>query len=220
MANRNRRRRGRLRTTVRPGGAGLGRKPSLGGAQASPFAQGGLRPRATSPGQQWVNNYQDTHQAKPGLGAPAPAPPAAEPPKGKKPEFDQMYFDRIAGIDRRTTDELGSLDARERRIKFDFGIEDPTNPFNRAQAMKQFYLRRARGTSVGLAAQGHLYSGAHERAMANVRFDEERANAQLRQAYEDALGQIRDLRTNVKRSAEDARADEFMAWLARAGVTA
>jgi hypothetical protein len=199
---------------MRPGRPGLGQPQ----AQASPFAQGGLRPRATSPGQQWINNYQDAHQAKPGLGA--PAAPAPAPPKPQKPEFDQLYFDRTAGIDRRVTEDLGALDARERRIKFDFGIEDPTNPFNRAQAMKQFYLRRARGASAGLAAQGQLYSGAHERALSNVRFDEEKANAQLRQAYEDALSQIRDMRTNVKRSAEDARADEFMAWLTRAGVTA
>jgi hypothetical protein len=215
MANRNRRRT-RLRTNTRPGGAGLGRpaKPSLAPAQASPFAQGGMRPRATSPGQQWVNNYQDAHQPKPTLGQPA-APPAEEP-KGKKPEFDQPYFDRIDLIGRQETAELGQLDDQERRTKFDFGIDDPTNPFSRTAALKRMFLERGRGRSASLASQGHLYSGAHERAMSRTRREEEEANAGLRRSYEDALSEIRNARSGVKFSSEEDRAAAFQDWLARA----
>lgn len=193
-------------TTTKPVAGLLTAKPGLVAGPAKPSAQGGST-WPTPPGL-----------PKPTLGqSEAPAPPAAPqtPPKGQKPEFDQQYFDRIDRIDRGERSALDDLDASEQRIKFDFGLEDPTNPFSRANAMKLAFLRRARGTSAGLASRGQLYSGAHERGMARVRRDEEEARASLRRSYEDALGDISKRRGQVKFDTEDAKAEAFDAWLRR-----
>jgi hypothetical protein len=156
---------------------------------------------------------------KPTLGpvpkAPMPAPQAPAL-KAQSPEFDPAYFNRIDVTDRKEQGALSALDANEQAVKFDFGIEDPTNPFSRANGLKRAWLARSKASSAGLAHQGQLYSGAHERAGARMRFGEEQDRAALRASYEGAIGQIGAQRAGVKFSSEEERAQAFEDWLARA----
>ena len=141
----------------------------------------------------------------------APAPPA----QGQQPEFDQPYFDTIDSINRDDTRRRTSFDDDERRVKFDFGLDDPTNPFNRAEALKKSFLFRGRAASAGLASRGQLYSGSHERAMTKNRGDTEEASAALRQSYTDALNQIQRLKDDQTFTSEAARIKAYEDWLAR-----
>lgn len=156
---------------------------------------------------------------KPGLGAPpaqvAPAPRPA-PPAGQHMEPDPAYLSRIDIADRKEARSLGDLDTAERGIRHDFGIDDPTNPFSRAEGLKQAFLARRKAASAGLASQGQLYSGAHERALSRTRNQEEAARAELRRTYEGAIGEVGEQRAGVKFATEEERAQAFEDWLARA----
>lgn len=180
------RRRGQKMGTVKPG------KPSQ-----QPFKAGG--------------------GIKPGLGAPAkPVATAKAPVVGKSAQPDSTYHRTVDLAGRRETQRLGDLDTQERGIKFDFGIDDPTNPFSRAEGLKRAFLARQKAASAGLASQGHLYSGAHERALGRVRLDEEQARAELRSTFDQAIGQIGSARAGVKFDTEEQRNQAFEDWLARA----
>jgi hypothetical protein len=157
--------------------------------------------------------------AKPGLGDPPPkrkAPTGAQRPVGRSSQPDALYYDKVDLAGRQQESRLGQLEGQEQAIKHDFGIEDPTNPFSRAEGLKRMFLQRFRGASAGIAAQGHLYSGQHERALARTRRDEEEARAGLRASFNSAIGQIGAAKAGVKFDTEEDRARAFEDWLARA----
>lgn len=158
---------------------------------------------------------------KPGLGGTAAAPPKpsiqpAAAPQGQKPEFDKPYYDAVDLAERRETQSLSQLEGQEQGVKHEFGLEDPTNPFSRANAMKRAFLSRMKGRSASLASRGQLYSGAHERAVSRTRREEEQARAELRSSYEAAIGQIGAAKAGVKFATEEERNQAFEDWLARA----
>lgn len=169
--------------------------------------------------------------AKPGQGALAPGVGAAKPgfapanqaapkpaakPIGHPATPDSQYYNQVDLANRQEESRLSQLDSAAQSTKFDFGIDDPTNPFSRAEGLKRAFLSRYRGVSAGLAAQGHLYSGAHERALARTRTDEEQARAGLRSAYEQAIGSIGAAKAGVKFSTEEQKNQAFEDWLGRA----
>lgn len=158
---------------------------------------------------------------KPNLGAPAntpaaPAAPAAPKPQGQHAAPDSLYQNQVDNSTKRERDSLTALDAQEVAVKNDFGIDDPSNPFSRANGLKRAFLARQRGQSAGLASQGQLYSGAHERAMARTRFDEAQARDELRRSYESAIGTIGAQKAGVKFDSEQDRLAAFESWLGRA----
>ena len=157
------------------------------------------------------------NKPKPNLGAKA-APPKAAPPKpvGRSAQPDSAYNTRVDIAERQGEERLSQLQGQEQAIKHDFGIEDPTNPFSRAEGLKRMFLAKYRGQSAGIAAQGHLYSGQHERALARTRREEEEARANLRSNYEQAIGAIGAAKAGVRFDTEEQRAQAFEDWLARA----
>lgn len=153
--------------------------------------------------------------------APAPAaPPADKPgvpaPAPQKAEPDSGYNQAIDRTNRREQSSLGQLDTAEGAVKRDFGIDDPTDPFSRANALKKTFLARGKAASASLASQGQLYSGTHERALDRTRTQEEAARSDLRKTYEAAINQIGAQRAGVKFGSEEERAQAFEDWLARA----
>lgn len=162
-----------------------------------------------------------TSSPKPGLNAPGAAPikpvnAAPAKPVGRSAQPDSIYNRQIDLADRRQTERLGELGGQEQSIKYEFGIDDPTNPFSRAEGLKRAFLSRAKSASAGMAAQGHLYSGAHERALGRVRLDEEQARAELRRSYEAAIGDVGAAKAGVRFDTEEQRNQAFEDWLARA----
>lgn len=150
---------------------------------------------------------------KPGLGG-GPGPKAAQP-QGRQFTPDSAYLNRVDALDTNQNERLNELGQAEQGIKFDFGIEDPTNPFSRAEGLKRSFLARQKGTSAGIAARGQLYSGVHERGLARVRRDEEEARAGLRSAYDEAINEVGAAKSGVKYETEEQKMQAFEDWLAR-----
>jgi hypothetical protein len=197
---------GKVQGKPKVGGLGLG---TVGKVQGKPTmglgALGGPAP-TVGPGA----------PQKPGLGG-GPAAPAAPKPAAPRarPEGDSQYNDRIANVDRREEERLGELEGQSTAIEHEFGINDPTNPFSRAEGLKRAFLARQKGRSAGLASQGQLYSGAHERAMSRTRLEEEQARAELRSAYDQAQAGISSAERGVKWDTEEERRQAFEDWLQR-----
>lgn len=176
------------------------KKPTTGGKD---ILGKGFTPRAQQP-----------NAGKPGLGA-APNAPRPAPP-GQHAAPDAAYNNAVDTSRRQEQSSLEGLDASEQATRHEFGIDDPTNPFSRAEGLKRSFLAKQKAASTGLAGQGKLYSGTHERAMSRTRREEEAARAELRGAYEGALRSIGEARAGVSFSSEEDRNQAFEDWLARA----
>lgn len=186
------RRRGGRRGTVKPGSKGLGpgalpSKPSLGSKPGAPAAP------------------------RPGM-----APRAAVRPKPHRASPDSLYNREVDTANRQGESRLGNLGQQEQSIRFDFGIDDPTNPNSRIEGLKRAYLARSKAASVGLANQGQLYAGAHERALSRTRMEEEQARADLRRQFDTAITGIGAEKAGVKFDTEEQKNQAFEDWLARA----
>lgn len=183
-------------TRNKQGRAHLNLRPSLVGTATS--GKGSLAPAANA--------------AKP----PMPAPAPSKPPVGHPAAPDSLYYRQVDLANRQQESRLGQLSGQEQSIRHDFGIDDPTNPFSRAEGLKRAFLARQKATSATLASEGHLYSGQHERALARTRFDEEQARAELRSAFDQAIGQVGAAEAGVKFDTEEQKNQAFEDWLARA----
>lgn len=153
-----------------------------------------------------------TNTAKP---APA-AQPATGPRLGAVAAPDSLYNQQVDLANREGSQRLTDLGEQEKAIKYHFGLDDPTNPFSRANALKKSYLANMKGVSAQLASQGQLYAGAHERALARTRYNQEQALAELRQAYDTALNGISGQKASSQFQTEEQRNQAFQDWLNRA----
>lgn len=191
------------------------------------FAQGRgvarYKPRAEKPskprlvGRAGAPSKGMAQAGKPALGAAGKGPSTRTVERVAAPMTpDSTYLGAVDLAERRGTERLGQLEGREAGIKREFGIEDPTDPFSRVNALKQTFLARGKAASVNLASQGQLNSGAHERAISRTRREEEAARAELRRAYDSAIGEVGAAKAGVKFDTEEQRAQAFEDWLARA----
>lgn len=201
--------------SARPGKGGLGYTP-----RAKQQKNNRPRPRVgvAGPGKPGVGKNNPKF-AKPGFakGVGKPKPGVAKKPMVAQPAApDSTYNDAVDLAGRKEERRLTELGGQEEAVKREFGIEDPTDPFSRANALKSAFLTRQKAASAGLASQGQLYSGAHERSLSRTRREEEEARHGLRQAYEGAIGAIGAEKAGVKFATEEERAQAFEDWLARA----
>jgi hypothetical protein len=154
---------------------------------------------------------------KPAPVKPATPPPVAAPVQRQAAGFvpDSIYNNAVDFSNRGLIQQTGNLDEEERATKHEFGIDDPTNPFSRQAALKKIYLARGRGMGNSMASRGQLYSGAHQRGVAQVRHGEERDTAALRTEYEARLKDIGGRRLEAQRAAEEERLRAQEEWMAR-----
>ena len=167
--------------------------------------------------QQGANNgnpgLQANLAAQPGqavVGAtPAPAPPVWSPDSGYNNEVDvsQRAHDRV----------IGALNDQERTTKYDYGYDDPTNPFSRVNELKRNFLANGLRVGNGLAAIGQGLSGARQRAISRNQRNESAANAQLRAAYEAALSSLKAQRGSADTALEEARLQALTNSMSRQG---
>lgn len=215
------------KTTSRPG------RPSLNKPYQAPRSSafgGTMGPKASINAPSYKPNPNRQGPAAPGRpgkgwgSAPQPAnkpqvAPAANAPQGQHAAPDSLYNSSVDLAEKKGTEALAQLGGQETQIKHDFGIDDPTNPFSRAEGLKRSYLARMKGQSAQLASQGQLYSGAHERALARTRFEQEQAYNQLRDAYNQAMANVNSAKQNVANMTEEEKNNAFAAWLSRAEDT-
>lgn len=204
------------------GGLGRGRAYSPRVKSSKPQRTTAARPGLSGtakPGKAGVGGLGAQFGNKPSFKTPPAAKPAPKPAPKLEPQEaqpDSIYNDAVDRSVRREEHDLTDLQGQETAIKRDFGIEDPSDPFNRLNGLKKAYLARQKGQSVALAGRGLLYSGSHERAIARTRQEEEQARAELRKAYDAAIGQIGSAKAGVKFGSEEERAQAFQDWLDRA----
>jgi hypothetical protein len=111
---------------------------------------------------------------------PRPSAPVAAPPAVAPPPFnpnvlppDAAYDQQLATLGRSRDTTLAGLATQRQGNLLSYGYTqdqsgglafDPTNPYSQAAILKRNYEQSRRGTGVGLAAQGQLYSGAYQTA--------------------------------------------------------
>lgn len=161
-------------------------------------------------GAQPSSGQPQTYQPPAASAAAAPPPPVWAPDSG--------YNDAMAIAKRRYEATTGDLDTAERTTKFEFGFDDPTNPFSRANEMKKQHLQRGMAITGGLASRGHLYSGVHQARLDVNRRNEEKNFAALRAAYQARLDEIRTRRTGAQTSREEEELRARIESMARQGV--
>lgn len=141
-------------------------------------------------------------------GAPTEPPPAPREPFKWSP--DAAYNDRVATNKKVYDDAIADLDKSERNTKFEYGIDDPTNPFSRSTELKRLALAQSGRTAVSMNSAGLAFSGANLRAIARNKRNEDEASARLRQAYQAALDAIASARkrAGTDEETEDSRAKQ------------
>lgn len=154
--------------------------------------------------------------AAPGPQAPANKPKPQAKPRGEGFQPDSLYNEDIGAINTHTTEALNNIAGEKQNVEHTFGINDPTNPMSRMEGLKRAFLARRKGASAGLASQGQLYSGAHERALSRTRLEEEQAKNDLYTAYQKAIGGLTQSEQETKYGSEEARRQAFEEWLQRA----
>lgn len=187
-----------------------GVKQGVAGTKPAPYRPG-AGPR-TGPGK----GPARPSAPRTGQNAPAQKPKPQAKPKGQGAQPDSRYYEQVDKINTHETEGLSNIAGEKQNVAHEFGIDDPTNPFSRAQGLKKAYLARRKAASAGLASQGQLYSGAHERALAKTRADEEQSYNELRTAYMAALQGLGEKESETKYSSEEERQAAFDEWLNRA----
>lgn len=147
--------------------------------------------------------------------APAPAAPPAPPTPPRVFAPDAQYNDQVGLINRQYEQQTGELDQAERKTKYLYGFDDPTNPFSRAAESKRDYLQRASGITNSLAARGQFFSGARQRQLHENSREADKSLAELRLAYEDALDNLRNQRSRLPLSKEAQIAQAYQDAISR-----
>jgi len=149
------------------------------------FGGGGSRRPAARFGQPAGPRPLARDRLTPGSSPQRPGGAASpNPPRPQAPTFDPLYYNQVDQSRREEAYTQADLAGEGATDRYRTGLDDPTNPFSQAEMLKRNWLAKHKAASAALASRGQLYSGAHERALAKVRFGEARAWAELRDAFE------------------------------------
>lgn len=138
------------------------------------------------------------------VGAAVPSEPAAPPRKPFEFAPDSGYNDAVAVNKKRYDDSMTALQKAGDATAFDYGFDDPTNPFSRVAEQKKFYLAQGKKSDTSLNSRGMLLSGANLRAIDRNKRNEDKSSTELRAAYQAALDAIRRARGNAGTDQEEA----------------
>lgn len=148
-----------------------------------------------------------------GVPATTPAAPAA-------PQFspDSGYNDALSLAHRQYLNTIGGLDTAERTTRYDYGFDDPTNPFSRVNDLKRDFLMKGNYIGNLAAASGQLYSGSRQNSLNVNNRNQDESYAALQAAYRAALDQISGQRTGAGNAEEAASLQAFQEAMARQGI--
>jgi hypothetical protein len=145
-----------------------------------------------------------------------PAAPPAAPPTWQP---DSGYNDAVALAKRRFEGTIGDLDTEGRQTEFEYGFNDPTNPFSRVNEAKRDFLTKGKQITGGLANRGNLYSGVHQARLDVNRRNEDKNMAAMRAAYQARLDSIRSRRTGAQTTREEEELRARIESMGRQGVS-
>lgn len=142
------------------------------------------------------------------LGAALPDTPAA-PRTPFQFTPDSGYNDTLALNKKRYDDRLTNIGTDETKTKFDFGFDDPTNPFSRVTEMKRQFLAKSKGDATSINSRGMTLSGANLRLLDRNKRSADKGGQDLRNAYEAALEALRRQRVAA---GTDKEGQDLGAW--------
>jgi hypothetical protein len=192
------------------------RKPLLGGSGPNSIRDGAARA---------LTKY--TPQI-PGSGAGAPAAGTGPAPQVENITAlppDATYEQQIGALGRSRDDTLAQLAGQRTSTLADYGYNasfdgsggvtgltvDPNNPYSKAALLQKSYENAKRGTTTGLAAQGHLYSSSmtNEQNNNDTGYSTSKDNLEknLGSILASILGQERATRTAYETDAAGAYGD-------------
>jgi hypothetical protein len=131
---------------------------------------------------------------------------------------DSGYNNDVDFADRQRTQALGNIGEDEQKTKYDFGFDDPTNPFSRVQEAKKLYLANSNRSTTAMASAGQITGGAYQRALERNRHNEEQGSANLRAQYEAAMTDMKRRRQGADNAYEAAKLDAWQKAMARQGA--
>jgi hypothetical protein len=180
--------------------AGLGPYATFsgGGAVRRPKRPSARKPSAASSGE------------TPGYTPPAPPAPSAPPPP-----WQPLVDAQVMGIYANRDTDLAGLDQAQKYLQLDYGLVqqpdgsfavDVNNPQGKAALLQRTYQQARRGDLNGMAAQGHLYSGAYQRQVGERNRSEQLDFSTLSRNYAQSLGEIGAQRTALTSGAAAAEA--------------
>jgi hypothetical protein len=160
--------------------------------------------------------------------------PQAPPPKPEpqmpnyRASTDSIYTRDLADLQRSYEHGLSGIATQRDRLGFDTGYTnqdldgdgaadiDTRNPYSQAMALQKHYRESRRGTSVGMAARGQLYSGARKQALKQEDYRYSERDAGLREysrrGYEDLTRAEQGLGFDLTRGQNDALANQTGRW--------
>lgn len=165
--------------------------------------------------------YYARRQSRPKIGSsftrPAAIPPSpAAPTPPATPTFDAPYYNDVGLADRTRDARLADISDQERKTKFEYGFDDPTNPFSRINELKRMYLNAGTGLTNNLAVAHQSNTGAAQAKKTNLARRQDVDTTRLRASYQDALNRLASARTEANLGREDAGNSAFASWLNRA----
>lgn len=187
--------------TTAPRSAARGARTGLSrNRPARPKLRAGLGPAKPAPAG---------HPGSGGGQGPGAAGAAKAGPYSPAP-WDSRYESIVAGAQKSYLTGQGDLNAAERSVKQDFGLENDyaANPYSRAALLQENFQRANRGTTNSAGLQ--LYSGSTGNHLAANRESYGQSRDQLERSYREALGQINEKRVQEREEREAAeREAEF-----------
>lgn len=124
----------------------------------------------------------------PGLRPPVrSAAPAPKPPGPQPLPFDPVYQAQVAGLQRNQGLAQADIQYQTGQIKQEYGFDDPSSPFSRANMLQRAYQQGQAATTGGMASRGQLYSGALQSELDHGRFGHEQDVDTARRSYAQAL---------------------------------
>lgn len=101
--------------------------------------------------------------------------------------YDSIYDEEQAAFRRRQQRLKGNIAYERGQVQREYGFDDASDPYNRANMLERAYKQRTAAITGGLASRGQLYSGAHLGGQEEARYGHERSVAQTRAEYLDRL---------------------------------
>lgn len=170
---------------------------------------------------EWDFGYGKGVLSPPAPAAPAPAAPTPPPAPEPKREFspDSIYNTGIGQNKTNFDNTISNIGVDESKTKYDFGFDDPTNPFSRALEQKKHFLVTGMARSNQMAARGQLFSGANAKQQSDLGREQEKQTAALKAAYADAIEALKRRRTTAGTDKEAADLQVLRDAMIRQGVS-
>lgn len=161
---------------------------------------------------------------KPASGGSAAAPTAKPTPSTPAPgpaPWDTQYESTLAALNKRRDSSLTNLAANRTAMQKAYGYnldgsENTADPYSRLSTLRADYEKIKRGSSVGYAARGQLYTGAYQNQVNSNQEAQNRALDSLRKDWQSQVNSLNEQESDIYGSYNSALTDAMNTRIDRA----